>query len=153
MKFEILFMMIVMGAASVFSCSGKISSNLGVKDGKLASCPDKPNCVSSQAADPAHKIDPIVYKSGRVNAYSTLVDIITNMKRTKIVTKSDNYIHAEFTSAIFRFVDDVEFYFDGTKNIIHVRSASRVGHSDMGVNRKRIEQMRKLFAEKDGNNR
>ena len=148
MKFEIIFMMI-MAAVSVISCSGKISSNLGVKDGKLALCPSKPNCVSSQTDNPAHKIEHISYKSGRAEVYSILVDIIKNIKRTKIVSKKDNYLHVEFTSGIFRFVDDVEFYFEDNKNIIHVRSASRLGYSDMGVNRKRIMHIRKLFAEKD----
>ncbi len=78
-----------------------------------------------------------------------LIDVIKSMKRTKIVASTNIYIHAEFASAMFRFVDDVEFYFEDSRNIIHVRSASRVGYSDMGVNRKRIEQVRKLFAERD----
>jgi len=151
MKFEIVFMMIVMIVASVLSCSGIIPSKLGVKDGKLAPCPNKPNCVSSQTDDPTHKIDPITYKSSRAQAHAILIDVIKNLKRTKIVVEKDDYVYAEFTSAIFRFVDDVEFYFDKNKNVIHVRSASRLGYSDMGVNRKRIEQVRKLFAEKDGN--
>jgi uncharacterized protein (DUF1499 family) len=151
MKFEIAFMMITMIIASVLSCSGKIPSNLGVKDGKLAPCPNSPNCVSSQTDDPLHKIEPITYKSGRAQAHAILVDVIKNLKRTKIVAEKEDYIYAEFTSAMFRFVDDVEFYFDNSKNVIHVRSASRLGYSDMGVNRKRIEQIRKLFAEMDQN--
>jgi uncharacterized protein (DUF1499 family) len=68
------------------------------------------------------------------------------MKRAKIITEKDDYIHAEYTSALFRFVDDVELYFDKAKKIIHVRSASRVGYGDMGVNRKRVEELRALFS-------
>jgi uncharacterized protein (DUF1499 family) len=67
------------------------------------------------------------------------------MKRTSIITKKDNYIHATFKSRIFRFVDDVEFYFDDKEKIVHFKSASRVGHSDLGVNRKRMEEIRKRF--------
>lgn len=115
MKFKHLFMAIVMGAASASGCSGKLPPSIGIKNGVLAPCPDKPNCVSSQAEDPEHKIDPIMYKSSRADAYSILINIIQNEKRAKIVTSRDNYIHAEFTSAIFRFIDDVEFYFNGTK--------------------------------------
>ena len=149
MKFDIVLIMIGMTAVSVLSCSGRVPSNLGVKGGKMAPCPNKPNCVSSQADDSEHKIDPITYKSSRAKAHANLVDVIKNLKRTKIVDEKENYVYAEFTSAVFRFVDDVEFYFEDNKNVIQVRSASRVGYSDMGVNRKRIEQVRKLFSEKD----
>jgi uncharacterized protein (DUF1499 family) len=71
------------------------------------------------------------------------------MKRSKIVTDLDLYIHAEFTSAFFRFVDDVEFYFDDKAKTLHVRSASRIGRSDFGVNRKRIEELRSRFLHPD----
>jgi len=68
------------------------------------------------------------------------------MKRTTIVAEKEDYLHAEAKSLIFRFVDDVEFYFPATEKLIHVRSASRVGHSDLGVNRKRVEEIRSRFA-------
>ena len=70
------------------------------------------------------------------------------MPRSKIVSEQDNYLHIEFTSRIMRFVDDVEFYFNDTKKIIQVRSASRVGRSDFGVNRKRVEMIRSEFEQK-----
>ncbi|MEN6507422.1 MAG: DUF1499 domain-containing protein, partial [Smithella sp.] len=71
----------------------------------------------------------------------------SGMKRIKIVAEKEDYLHAEAKSLIFRFVDDVEFYFPANEKIIHVRSASRVGYSDMGVNRKRVEEIRKRFVE------
>ncbi|PKN70077.1 MAG: DUF1499 domain-containing protein [Deltaproteobacteria bacterium HGW-Deltaproteobacteria-12] len=111
----------------------------------LKTCPHTPNCVSSQAGDPEHAIAPFLYSGGRAEAYARIKDIVGGMKRTKIVAEKEDYLHAEFKSLIFRFIDDVEFYFPEDQNIIHVRSASRVGHSDMGVNRKRVEEIRRIF--------
>ncbi len=81
---------------------------------------------------------------------AALKKIILQMKRTKIVTETNVYLHVEFTSAIWRFVDDVEFFFDGAKKLVHVRSASRLGYSDFGLNRKRVENIRKAW-EASGN--
>lgn len=151
MKFEMLYIIGMSLVAAVIGCSGKMPSNLGAKDGKLASCPNSPNCVSSQSADKTHKIDPIVYKCGRSEAHSILLDVIKEMKRTKIITDQDDYIHAEFASAIFGFVDDVEFYFVKDSKLIDIRSASRLGYSDLGVNRKRAGQITDLFIQKERN--
>ena len=126
-------------------CTGKQSGKLGVSDGHLAPCPKSPNCVSSQATDKEHRIDPLKYAGSRKKAKDNLIQIIRSMKRTKIVTEKENYIHAEFRSAIWRFVDDVEFYLVDDGETIHVRSASRIGSSDMGVNRKRVESIREKF--------
>ncbi|MCG6938543.1 MAG: DUF1499 domain-containing protein [Gammaproteobacteria bacterium] len=128
-------------------CSGTMP-NLGVNNNKLAPCPKTPNCVSSQAHDEEHYIDPVKYAGTQQQAHDRLLRIIESEKRTKILTNQKNYIRVEFTSALFRFVDDVEFYFPNEKpdeKIIHVRSASRVGSSDLGVNRKRIERIRSKF--------
>ena len=131
----------------LIGCRGNTPTNLGVKDGRLADCPQSPNCVSSQsvAGDKEHYIQPLHYSGSRDVAKATLVSVIESMKRTKIITVTDDYIRAEFTSRIFRFVDDVEFYFDDATKTIHVRSASRLGKSDLGVNRKRVESIRELF--------
>jgi uncharacterized protein (DUF1499 family) len=75
-----------------------------------------------------------------------LLAVLGSMKRVEIVTREEGYLHAEFTSAVFRFVDDVEFSIDDRNNVIHVRSASRLGFSDLGVNRRRVEDIRKRFA-------
>ncbi len=111
----------------------------------LKTCPQTPNCVTSQAGDPEHAIAPFLYSGSRAEAYARIKDILAGMKRTKIVAEKEDYLHAEVKSLIFRFVDDVEFYFPEDQEIIHVRSASRVGHSDMGVNRKRVEEIRRKY--------
>ena len=117
---------------------------LGITDGHLMTCPKTPNCVSSHAKDTTHFIQPAVFIGTSQQAQRRLLEILMEWEGTKIVVFQDKYIRAEFTSKIFRFVDDVEFYFPetGTKEItIHSRSASRVGTSDFGVNRKRMEQI------------
>ena len=123
-------------------CTGVRPSGLGVKDNKLAPCPASPNCVSSQAVDREHSVPPLAYTTDTPAAVADLKKIILTMKRSRIVEEGGKYIHAEFTSAIWRFVDDVEFYADENARVIHVRSASRLGTSDFGVNRKRVEAIR-----------
>lgn len=110
--------------------------------GHLSACPTSPNCVVSQDGDADHTIDPITYKSDRTTAKETLLKVLSVVPRTKIVEQTEDYIHTESTSRIFKFVDDAEFYFPQDENVIQVRSASRVGESDLGVNRRRIEQIR-----------
>jgi uncharacterized protein (DUF1499 family) len=128
-------------------CSGTMPSNLGLKKGRLAPCPDSPNCVSTQAQDGRHRIEPIRYSGTQEQAKQRLLQVISSMPRARIITDEANYLHGEFTSLIFRFVDDVEFFFDDQNKLIHFRSASRKGYSDLGVNRKRMEEIRKLFAQ------
>jgi len=128
-------------------CSGTMPK-LGINNSELAPCPKTPNCVSSQAHDKKHFIEPINFAGTQQEAHDRLLQIIESEKRTKIVTDQKDYIRVEFTSALFRFVDDVEFYFPTEKageTVIHTRSASRVGSSDFGVNRKRIERIRSKF--------
>lgn len=127
--------------------AGKRPDNLGVRDGKLLSCPNTPNCVSSQSSDATHKIEPLTFTSNPQEAFAKLRQVIQNLPRTKIISETNNYLYAEFTSAIMGFVDDVEFYLDAEAKVFHVRSASRLGQSDLGVNRKRIETIRAKFQE------
>jgi uncharacterized protein (DUF1499 family) len=138
----------LLGQMPLFSLSGTRPTNLGVKTGKLASCPNSPNCVSSQAPllDKEHHIGPIAYRSDPTLVMTQLKSVINAMPRTKIITETSDYLYAEFTSALMGFVDDVEFYLDPEAQVIHVRSASRLGQSDLGVNRKRIEEIRSKFA-------
>jgi len=124
------------------ACSGTRPDNLGVKNGRLLPCPPTPNCVSSQSTDKEHAIEPLRYTSSTPEAMAELKKIIQQMKRTAIVSETNDYLYIEFTSAMWRFVDDVEFWFDENAHVIQVRSASRMGKSDMGVNRKRIEEIR-----------
>ncbi|MGD8912199.1 MAG: DUF1499 domain-containing protein [Candidatus Thiodiazotropha sp.] len=126
-------------------CSGTMPK-LGINNGQLMPCPKTPNCVNSQAtADEKHFIQPIHFAGPHQEAKSALLKILEAYKRTKIIVAEEEYIQAEFTSMVFRFVDDVEFYLPSTEaeeTMIHVRSASRIGYSDFGVNRKRIERIR-----------
>ncbi len=118
------------------------SSSLGVDNDHLSSCPASDNCVLSQNADSKHAIDPILYHVNRDAARETVLKVLSVVPRTEIVEQTDNYIHALSKSRIFKFVDDVEFYFPTDEPVIHLRSASRVGESDLGVNRRRMEQIR-----------
>lgn len=139
---------IAMAKKTLFSFSGKAPTNLGVTAGTLAACPNTPNCVSSRATDTEHQIAPITYESSPAEAMAKLKAVIDSLERTKVVTATDDYLYVEFTSALMGFVDDVEFYFDpSTPGQLQVRSASRLGQSDLGVNRKRIETIRAKFAE------
>ena len=121
-------------------CLGKRPESIG----QFVQCPDKPNCISSKSPSSLHKVSPLTYQGTLQEAKEKLLEIFESIPRTRISTDKDNFLHVEFTSKIFRFVDDVEFYFD-EPGTIHFRSASRVGHSDMGVNRDRIEEIRRLF--------
>ena len=129
----------------LFSFSGKRPDNLGVKQGQLLSCPNTPNCVCSQADanDQEHFIEPITTNKTPGDAISTLKAIIEGMERSQINEATDNYLYAEFASKLMGFVDDIEFYIES--GVIHVRSAARLGKSDLGVNRKRVETIREKF--------
>lgn len=141
---ETMFIAAIPGLGSFLA--GQRPSYLGVKEGKLSPCPASPNCVVSQGAtDAEHAIAPLQYTTDPTTAMAKLKSVIESMPRTQIIEQTDNYLYAEFTSQLMGFVDDVEFYFDPTESIVHVRSASRLGESDLGVNRKRIEDIRKAF--------
>lgn len=120
--------------------------NLGVVDQRLSPCPDSPNCVCSQDKTPTHEIAPLQYSGPKKNILQRLTAILSTQRGCRIIVQDENYLRAEFRSLCFRFVDDVEFLLDSGQNVIQVRSASRIGHSDLGANRKRIEAIRKLVA-------
>lgn len=111
----------------------------------LSPCPSSPNCVSTQAQDESHAIAPLRYEKTRAEAKEALKAIIRTLPRTKLVEEDDTYLHYEFTSLLLRFVDDVEFLFDDEAKTIHFRSASRTGYGDLGVNRRRMEEIRTLI--------
>lgn len=121
----------------MFNFSGTRPDDLGVNNGKLKSCPGTPNCVSSQSDNAQEKVEPLP-----AVPISEIKKIVENMERTTIVTETDNYLYAEFKTKLMGFVDDVEFYLDNDASVIHVRSASRLGKSDLGVNRARVEEIR-----------
>ena len=119
----------------------------GLTDGHLQPCPSSPNCVVSQDGDEKHAVDPISYKGDRNDVKEALLKVLSVVPRTEVIENTDNYIRTESTSRLFKFVDDAEFYFPEDENVIQVRSASRVGESDLGVNRRRIEQIRLALAD------
>lgn len=122
---------------------------LGLRDGRLKPCPDSPNCVSSeQGTDARHLVDPLHFKGTPEYAWLKLKQAI-DAQGGKVTEEQPGYLHAVFTSRIFRFVDDMEFRSQARDSLIHVRSASRVGHSDFAVNRKRVERLSGLFTAND----
>jgi len=128
-------------------CSGSRPPTLGVKDNRLSSCPASPNCVSSQSDDEKHRIDSIRFPTTPTEALARLKEIVRGMERTIVVRETPDYFHAEFRTFL-GFVDDVEFYADESQKVIHLRSASRVGYWDLGVNRRRMESIRAEFKKK-----
>jgi uncharacterized protein (DUF1499 family) len=112
---------------------------------QLKPCPNSPNCVSTQEEDSSKKMEPLRYNGSKQEAIKKLENIINDTKRTEIKKKTENYLHAEFKTALLRFTDDVEFSIDEKQKLIHFRSASRVGYSDFGVNRKRMKDIQTRF--------
>jgi uncharacterized protein (DUF1499 family) len=131
---------------ALFSLFARRPSDLGARDGRLTPCPDTPNCVCTQATDDAHRIEPLAYDGTAEEAMARLKAALADLPRTRVVTETPDYLHAECTSLLFRFVDDVEFLLDRERKVIHFRSASRVGRSDLGVNRRRMEALRQAFS-------
>lgn len=115
---------------------------------KDMSCPDSPNCVSSQETSQDHFIEPFDFNDRPEVAMQRLKQALLGEKRVTIVKERADYIHAEARSLIFKFVDDVEFSLLAEQGLIHLRSSSRTGYSDLGVNRRRIERIRTRFQQK-----
>jgi uncharacterized protein (DUF1499 family) len=134
----------------LWGCAGEQPNDLGIQNGQLAACPSSPNCVSTQADDVLHRIEPLEYTGSREAAQAQILEILSGMERIEIVVDTPDYLHAEARSRIFGFVDDVEFYFDDANKQIHFRSAARLGHKDQGVNRQRMENIAAAFKEQQG---
>ena len=126
--------------------AGTVPANLGVRAGKLAPCPEAPNCVNSQAKDATHLIAAIAYEGDATAAMMRLAQVIARQPGAILVTQRGDYLYATFQTPLMGFVDDVEFVADPLQHAIDVRSASRLGYGDFGVNRKRIETLRAAFA-------
>ncbi len=128
---------------SVFSW--KRPDNLGVKDGKLAPPRRTPNSVSSQAdpADTEHHVSPIAFKGDTVAAMAAVRKAVESMQGATVIRHEGAYLYAEFRTRLMRFVDDVELMYDEKAGLLHVRSASRLGRRDFGVNRARVESLRR----------
>lgn len=125
---------------------GSRPSTLGAPGGRLRPCPNRPNCVSSQEERPARRVPPIPFTGSAAEAHERLVEVLKDIEGIELITVREDYIHAEATTPLLGFVDDLELVIDEKESEIHVRSASRVGFSDRGVNRKRVEKLRRLLA-------
>jgi uncharacterized protein (DUF1499 family) len=135
----------LLASLAMLSLFSKVPESIGVRDGRLAACPSSPNCVCSQDENQRHSIEPLAASHDTAADLDRLVRLIERLPRTRIANREESYLHVEFRSLILRFVDDVEFLVDRDGGLIHVRSASRVGYSDLGVNRRRVERIRALW--------
>lgn len=124
--------------------SKTVKNNYGIIEDELRPCPESPNCVSSQDKKQTHYIEPIKVESVK-SSIQILVNHFNKNPSYSLQQVSNNYLHVIFKSKIFGFRDDVEFFGDPKNNLLHVRSASRVGRSDLNANRKRVENLREVL--------
>ena len=144
MKILLLMGIFAFIALVMSGCSSvRKTQQLGLIDGQLRPCPDSPNCVSSMATDAAHQVDPFQLQVAPKEAWTAMKKTVPELARTQIVLATENYLHVECRSAVFSFVDDLELHLLPKQQQIAVRSAARRGYSDFGVNRKRVEELRK----------
>ena len=129
------------------ACAGERPNNLGAQRGTLTACPASPNCVSSQADDEKHRIAPLVFSADPDAAFVRLKLVLERRSDTTIIENLPGYLRVELHTVLF--VDDGEFLLDRAQRVIHLRSASRLGYSDLGKNRSRIEEIRKEFSNEE----
>ncbi len=148
LKNLLFFISLILLAAMVLTLvfGQKKPHNLGVRDGRLAPCPDTPNCVSSLSKDPDHRVEPLTVRGDPHDPMAILKELTGSMARTLVVDEAEDYLWVRFSSRFFRFRDDLEFLYDREAGVIQVRSASRLGRYDFGVNRKRVERVREMFS-------
>jgi uncharacterized protein (DUF1499 family) len=126
------------------ACAGERPKNLGVTNGVLAACPSSPNCVSSFAVDEGHRIAPLSYSDAPAAAFFRLTQLLRQRQDATLIEERADYLRVELRTTLF--VDDAEFLLDEENQVIQLRSASRLGHSDLGKNRTRIEEIRAAFS-------
>ena len=136
---------LAIGLVFMTGCQKTVSVTTDLTEGKLRPCPDKYNCVCTQDTAERHRIEPLHYTGTQEETREKLLMVVRRMAQSTLVKADPDYIHVEFRSAFFEFVDDVEFLFDDAAKLIHFRSASRTGYYDFNVNRKRMEDIRKRF--------
>jgi uncharacterized protein (DUF1499 family) len=132
-----------LAAFLLIACTMEQPKMLGIHNNKLSPCPSSPNCVCSDSKDEKRYIEPYQLSVDSNKAWAALKKVITSLPQTTIISNPKNYLHAEVRSLIFHFVDDIEFHLRPQRNIIAVRSAARLGYYDFGVNRRRVEKIRK----------
>lgn len=146
MKFIGLLLAITIIAATLLVMQNlKLPNNLGITNGKLSPLPSTPNAVSSQTEDKERYVEPLVFKTDSKTTRTALKAMLSSFKNVNIVTESDYYIHAVSISGKMRYRDDLEFFIDTNQNVVHFRSGSRVGYSDMGLNRERYNQIKQIY--------
>ena len=129
--------------------SGKRPTDLGYTNSKFKPMPRSPNAVSSTTAkDDKHYIEPLKFDGTAEVAWKRLNEIVSGQKGVTVVSTNAGYTYAEFKTPLMGYIDDVEFALDTNASVIHVRSASRLGESDLGLNRKRVEAIRTAFGQK-----
>ena len=131
---------------SMTACAGERPTNLGTRDGLLAACPSSPNCVSSFARDERHRIAPLAFHGDPESVFARLKEVLRRRGDATVIEEQSVYLRVELRTTLF--VDDAEFLMDRTGSVIHVRSASRLGYSDLGKNWRRMEEIRQALAQK-----
>lgn len=145
--YSVIGLFLLIGVALlVLSVSSRKQPELGLIDGRLRSCPARPNCVCSETGYSGEAVDPLGYSIAHEAAWRTLRQAILATGGV-IVREQGPYLHATYQTPVMRFIDDVELRLDQDLHVIHIRSASRVGHSDLGANRRRVARIRKAFDE------
>ncbi|UCD67667.1 MAG: DUF1499 domain-containing protein [Betaproteobacteria bacterium] len=132
----------------LLSLRGRASS-LGLTDSGLSACPSSPNCVCSDESGTAQTIEPLRLSIAAEDAWPLVQQTVRNLPRTRMVSNTSDYIHAECASSLFGFVDDLELNLRPDDRIIAVRSASRLGYYDFGANRRRVETLRTALRERN----
>lgn len=143
-------LLMILAMLLMTGCRGK-PARLAPPGGPLQPCPSTPNCVSTEATDARHAMPPIPFTGSAQAAQARVRAVLLAQPRTRIVTERPGYLHAEATSRLFRFVDDVEVVVDSAAGVVRFRSASRLGRSDLGVNRKRMQRFTESFRASPGN--
>jgi uncharacterized protein (DUF1499 family) len=121
------------------------AANPQTRESAIGSCPSKPNCVSSAEPDDSHYTIPFILAINATEGWKGIREAVAHLPRTTVIRESGFYLHAESRSRVFEFVDDLELELDESTGVVGVRSASRVGYSDLGVNRKRVKRLRKML--------
>jgi uncharacterized protein (DUF1499 family) len=136
---------IIVMSITLFSCAGQKPEDVGVFDNKFSPCPGSPNCVSSDANDKSHFVNVFKLNRDLENNWQAVHDTVSSLMRTKVITFDEQYIHAECSSAVFGFVDDLQLHLRNEGETVAIKSEARLGYSDLGVNKSRVRNLRELL--------
>lgn len=148
----IILLLMVVGVTLLLFVMGMVSrsgESPGLLDGRLTRCPERPNCVCSEyAEDSNHYVQPVQLPAGAQDWFTQLMRSVIEEMGGRVVVEQDGYLAATFRSALFGFTDDLELRMDPQRQLLHIRSGSRVGYSDSGVNGRRVDQLKKRIEAK-----